>query len=118
MSIFLRNGIDNINQMKTMYNQFQNGGPKVKNIDKFYSTTENVAENNDKNNRFDIGGPKNSPIRTTGGAGYVPATDASYLLDKVRNRLYRTVNPYGNYDIPGSVSDFLSGEDWASHMYM
>lgn len=101
-----------------MYNQFQNGGPKVKNIDKFYSTTENIAENNDKNNRFDIGGPKNPPIKTTGGAGYVPATDASYLLDKVRNRLYRTVNPYGNYDIPGSVSDFLSGEDWASHMYM
>ena len=29
-----------------MYNQFQNGGPKVKNTDKFYSTMERVAEEN------------------------------------------------------------------------
>ena len=62
-------------------------------------------------NQFAGGGDKNPKPVTTGGAGYVPpAPDPEVLAKKVRNRMYRTINPFTDYNIRKNLGEFIAGQ--------
>lgn len=81
MKVAVRNGITNLQEIRKKYNEFAEGGDKET--------------------------PR--PV-TTGGAGYIPpAVDASWVANKLRNRLYRTINPLTDYNIRKNLAEVVSG---------
>ena len=81
MKVAVRNGITNLQEIRKRYNEFAEGGDKET--------------------------PR--PV-TTGGAGYIPpVVDASWVVNKLRNRLYRTINPLTDYNIRKNLAEIVSG---------
>lgn len=81
MKVAVRNGITNLQEIRKKYNEFAGGGDKE----------------------------THKPV-TTGGAGYIPpAVDASWVANKLRNRLYRTINPLTDYNIRKNLAEVVSG---------
>lgn len=81
MKVAVRNGVTNLQEIRKKYNEFAEGGDKET--------------------------PR--PV-TTGGAGYIPpAVDASWVANKLRNRLYRTINPLTDYNIRKNLAEVVSG---------